>query len=550
MSLLHHVLFAWKCKNSHHKLALEALNHLQNDNAQMWSNLFIKNIETYLAGSKAPDTEFKDFRNHVLHVRDNYWGGAIVSTQKWYERTVAAMAQKDWKEAIYSAGVMSHYYTDPIQPFHTAQSEEEGKIHRAAEWSMNKAFEEMQQLLVNELGGYPDVVVPSGNEWLGTMVRQGAELSNRHYETVIDHYDLAKGVKNPPAGLDHEIKICIAQMIGHAAVGYARILDRAILEAKVKPPRTSVSLHGMLATMTIPLFWVTKKMADGKERAAVKAMYNEVRKTGRVDKTLPEDDREIRKLHAKEVLKVSLEELDKQEMRETGTKHVDQSPRSKPKVKKVKPAKLPPENAKVEPNAPVVNKPIVKNKVTIGKRNAAASGATTERSMAPVASPAPPTETKPVANASQDRGQRRFYLELHEPVEEAPSIGPKTARRLAKIGIKTVEEFLSTPAKEIADKLNIRHFPKETIEEWQVQAELAVRIPGVRGHDVQILAGIGVTSPDEIAVLQPNDLLTLVHPFAESTEGKRILRSGKVPDKVEIAQWIDWAGKARTLRAA
>lgn len=550
MSLLHRVLFAWKCKNSHHKLALEALNHLQNDNAQMWSNLFIKNIETYLAGSKAPDTEFKDFRNHVLHVRDNYWGGAIVSTQKWYERTVAALAQKDWKEAIYSAGVMSHYYTDPIQPFHTAQSEEEGKIHRAAEWSMNKAFEEMQQLLVDELGGYPDVVVPSGNEWLGTMVRQGAELSNKHYETVIDHYDLAKGVKNPPAGLDREIKICIAQMIGHAAVGYARILDRAILEAKVKPPRTSVSLHGMLATMTIPIFWVTKKMADGKERAAVKAMYNEVQKTGRVDKTLPEDDREIRKLHAKEVLKVSLEELDKREMRETGTKHVDESPRSKPKVKKVKPAKTQPENAKVEPNAPVTNKPIVKNKVTIGKRDAAASGAFKDRSMAPVASPAPRTENRPVASADQDRGQRRFYLELHEPVEEAPSIGPKTARRLAKIGIKTVEEFLSTPAKEIADKLNIRHFPKETIEEWQVQAELAVRIPGVRGHDVQILAGIGVTSPDEISVLQPNDLLTLVQPFAESTEGKRILRSGKVPDKVEIAQWIDWAGKARALRAA
>ena len=77
MSLLFRVLFAQKCTSTHHKLAMDALRFLENSDAAEWRNLFIGNIEIYLDGSKAPDKKFKDFRNHVLHVKDNYWGGAV-----------------------------------------------------------------------------------------------------------------------------------------------------------------------------------------------------------------------------------------------------------------------------------------------------------------------------------------------------------------------------------------------------------------------------------------------------------------------------------------
>ena len=59
--------------------------------------------------------------------------------------------------------------------------------------------------------------------------RNGArrrQASNPYYETVIEHYDFAKGVKDPPAGLDQELKDTIAKLVGYAAVGLARILDR------------------------------------------------------------------------------------------------------------------------------------------------------------------------------------------------------------------------------------------------------------------------------------------------------------------------------------
>ena len=129
---------------THHKLALDALRHLEGMDADMWQRLFLQHAKLYLEGSKAPDNEFKDFKNHVLHTRDGYWGGAPEKVRSWYNHLVEALAQQDWPTAVYCAGVLSHYYTDPLQPLHTAQSEAENNIHRAVEWSISKAYDELQ----------------------------------------------------------------------------------------------------------------------------------------------------------------------------------------------------------------------------------------------------------------------------------------------------------------------------------------------------------------------------------------------------------------------
>src|SRR5215475_6026404 len=200
MSLLYAVVFASRCRSTHHRLAVDALRHLKSPDAQDWQDLLLSQHEMYLKGAKAPDDEFKDFKNHVLHVRDNNWGGAPDACEEWYRRTVNALAAKDWAQAAWSAGVMSHYYVDPIQPFHTHQTEEENVIHRAVEWSFNKSYMTFKQM--NELAGYPEVELPGGANWVSQAVINGAQTSNPHYELIIEHYNLAKGVKDPPAGLD------------------------------------------------------------------------------------------------------------------------------------------------------------------------------------------------------------------------------------------------------------------------------------------------------------------------------------------------------------
>ena len=76
MNLLFHIVYAAHASGTHHKLALDALRRLEGMDADMWQRLFLRHAKLYLEGAKAPDSEFKDFKNHVLHTRDGYWGGA------------------------------------------------------------------------------------------------------------------------------------------------------------------------------------------------------------------------------------------------------------------------------------------------------------------------------------------------------------------------------------------------------------------------------------------------------------------------------------------
>ena len=144
----------------------------------------------------------------------------------------------------------------------------------------------------------------------------------------------------------------------------------------------------------------------------------------------------------------------------------------------------------------------------------------------------------------------RFYLETHSPVVDAPSIGPKMAEKLAKIGILTVSDFLNRPAQWIADKLGDSKLTAETLRTWQSQSSLMCQVPGLRGHDAQLLVGCEITTPEQIQGSTAESLLAIVGPFAESREGQRMLRSANAPDLAEVQDWINWASEARQLRAA
>ena len=245
---------------------------LQGADAERWQNLFLKHAAVYLEGSKAPDNTFKDFKNHVLHVRDDYWGGAPEKAQEWYGKLLEALRGAAWSEAVYAAGVLSHYYTDPIHPFHTAQTEAENAIHRACEWSINRSYDELAKLGRERFAAI-EVAVPEGAQWLKEMVCHGAETSNRQYEKLIAHYDITRGVADPPSGLDQTGRVLVAELIAYASTGFARILERAFAESGVTPPEVSLTAEAFLATLQIPQKWIEKKLTNAEDRALVLSMY-------------------------------------------------------------------------------------------------------------------------------------------------------------------------------------------------------------------------------------------------------------------------------------
>ena len=74
--------------------------------------------------------------------------------------------------------------------------------------------------------------------------------------------------------------------------------------------------------------------------------------------------------------------------------------------------------------------------------------------------------------------------------------------------------------------------------------------PPIHGYGAQILVACGKNDADEIADLSPDQLLSIVEPFCETTEGVRVVRGGQKPDLRKVADWISWARQSRPLKAA
>ncbi|MGB7328826.1 MAG: DUF4332 domain-containing protein [Rubripirellula sp.] len=144
----------------------------------------------------------------------------------------------------------------------------------------------------------------------------------------------------------------------------------------------------------------------------------------------------------------------------------------------------------------------------------------------------------------------RFYLQRDAPVVDAPSIGARMAERLHAIGIYTVDDLLNADAESVAQQLDHRRIDADTVLQWQQQATLVCRVPMLRGHDAQLMVMAEVTTPEELAIQDADDMFAIIDAISGSTEGKRIIRNGKAPDLEEVTEWIGYAQHHRELRAA
>jgi len=537
MNLLFRIVYAAHASGTHHKLALDALRHLEGMDVDMWQRLFLRHAKLYLEGAKAPDSEFKDFKNHVLHTRDGYWGGAPEKVRSWYNHLVEALAQQDWPTAVYCAGVLSHYYTDPLQPLHTAQSEAENNIHRAVEWSISKAYDELRALGEVEFPNI-DVDLPPGPNWLAQLVCQGAEKANAQYEKLIAHYDIQRGVIDPPAGLDRVARRLIAELIRYATLSFAAVLGRAIEESNVHAPDVSLAAATLAAVAQVPFKLIARRIADKEERRLVERMYDELLATGTVEKHLAEDDRTVRELHAREVLakkppQTQVSKIFPFKPREQVVTRVAQKRAARGSGSSNVVA--------LRPSPPPVRDEDRVDIVSASSASPRPKAGLTER-LDRVAAP-PPREAKSSATPPEPR----FYLTLDSDVVDGPSIGPKTVERLAPHGIRTIRDLMRAEPVALAVLVDTRHITPEAIADWQDQARLVCTVPGLRGTHAQLLVGAGYRSGDAIAAADADKLCADVLAFAASKDGQRVLRNGDPPDIEKIKGWLE---AAQSVKAA
>jgi len=548
MTLLERVIRNHRCRSPHHYIAFDALSLIGGEDGEAWKSLFMVHHEHLLKGAKAPDAEFKDFKNHVLHVAEGEWGGARAAAMEWYARGVELLTRKRWSDAAYAFGVLSHYYADPIQPFHTGQTEAEGVIHRAVEWSIAKSRDEIDARIA--ANGYPEIEMPEGMGFVSDMVRAGAKRSHPYYQIFIDHYDVDAGVADPPAGLDETMRAAIADLVAYATAGFAAILTRAFEEAAVAPPKVHLTLQGYIETLDIPLRWIAAKLEDAVDRRTVERMYAEFQKTGKVIKTLPEDDKAIRALHAREVRRIPLKRLNAEPIAPIGTQNEDRlaaaqeelqlRPEDAVPVDDVPPTELVEIARRESPNVPA------RGLLGTRKRGAEASAApeaVAEPAAAPqVAEAAPAPE--PEITLEESAPRRLAAITRDDPVVDAPSIGRKTAKQLARAGITTIGDLLDCDPDMVELELNVRHITSEAIRTWQDQTQLMMDVPGLRVHDAQLLVGAGITTRDDLANASARTIFELATEFLSTPEGERVLRDDQVLHEDEVEEWIGLAQDA------
>lgn len=154
------------------------------------------------------------------------------------------------------------------------------------------------------------------------------------------------------------------------------------------------------------------------------------------------------------------------------------------------------------------------------------------------------------SRVEQSETTYKFYLNLSSDVESAPTIGPKTAERLAKVGIVTVSDLLEADPEWVATELNHRRIKAADVALWQHQARLVCQVPNLRGHDAQILVACGIQDSAQLATMNATSLFEIVGPFAKSKEGQKLIRGATEPDSAEVEDWIQWARHQRPLDRA
>ena len=497
----------------------------------MASLLLAKN-DRYLLGAKDPDKKFRDFQNHVLHVGDNYWGGACAAAEKWLGASLDALGGRRWGEAAYCIGVLSHYFTDPLMPLHTGSSDAEGIIHRPMEWSVCKAYEQILSQWENAGSANP-FTVPETENWIRDAVTRAAELSHPHYERLIEIYDLKRGVKDPPAGLNSESRVILSEMFGYAITGLAGIIDRIAEACRIDIPHFSVTIPTLMAGINMPSAWIVKKIESDDERRAVAAILDEFNRTGTVTQNLPP---EVRSVQSNAPIR----------------KYRTAPPRSeaqpKPPTPVVEPLSTRDENA-VDPDVSAPHSatpatPVAPHVLPVSTNERDEEERRPERPSLrdqPSRSRIDPPSTRP--------SHRKPRVSEASELVDAPSIGPKTAKRFTNIEIHTIGDFLAADPVQMEQRLDTSWINEQLLVDWQDQARLVCRLGSLCGYKAQLLVAVECRTVDQLAVEEATDLAAEIKDFAGTKAGERILRSSTPPDRGEVQEWIDDA-RGQSSRAA
>ncbi len=512
------ILRAVHCRSTHHYFAIDGLQFVRTDAGRRLASILLKHHDRYLTGAKDPDDSFRDFENHVLHVQDNMWGGAIHSAETWHAKWVSSLRSDDWRAAAYAAGVLSHYLTDPFMPLHTAQSPREAALHRPIEWSVCKSYHAILELSKSRYGSKEPTAMGYTEHWLREMIVHGATESRKYYDRLLDAYDVSLA-SSPSMGLNDETNDIFARLFGNVLITWGQVIDRTAAMISTELPAMSLSMATLLASVDVPLMWIVRKIGSVSERRAVQKILQEFQVHGKVERNMP-----------RECLVVAAAK------RSAQTTVTLADPVTTPETSPALPVAAATDLQSAAATTTQLDTVAVSSPLPEPIDEPAQSLANLEQPLTPTILPFAPN--------SRFERTKRGKLSPQSPVVEAPSIGTKTALRLAEAGVYTVEQLLRVHPAVLAARLSNDWISSDTIRLWQSQAGLACAITNLRSVDAQLLTLVGVRELADILRFDAQSLHAVIQHQAQSSAGQRILRESAPPEIDRVRKWIEEAQSA------
>ncbi|MEM6366247.1 MAG: zinc dependent phospholipase C family protein, partial [Planctomycetota bacterium] len=280
------------CHGTHHHFAIDALPCVETPAGKRLVSWLIYHHRDYLRGAVDPDQRFCDFHNHILHVDDGYWGGAPRVAHQWYRRLQTHLRAERFRDAAHSAGVLSHYVTDMLQPLHTVSNDREALVHQPLEWSIDQSYERIYRVWIEQKS---EIVIQLSSHpaWLGSLMMHTAQHAHQYAEQLVRQYSFAEGTRSAKAGLDNASINCLAELFGLAITSWARVIDRAATEAENKMgyefPRCKPFWALPLATLRAPRQRWKRHVRAARESLAIAELARQYFRTGQLTTALPNE---------------------------------------------------------------------------------------------------------------------------------------------------------------------------------------------------------------------------------------------------------------------
>ena len=290
MNRLHAIVRDVHCIGTHHRFAIDALPLIRSPAGKRLADWLLYYHRSFLRGAIDPDIRFRDFHNHVLHVRDGFWGGAPRVAHQWYDRLQKYLRAERVRDAAHAAGVLSHYVTDVAQPLHTICGEREGVIHRPMEWSIERSYDRINQYW-RDNGVDVQIQLSDRPGWLGSLMMHVARHANSRSDFLIRRYRFQAGVQDPRDGLDQPAVSCLAELFAMAITSVSQVIARAAEETEsytgypIPECRCAWAIVG--AAVRVPLSLWKKHSRRCVESRSIEALAREYYRSGTLSQWLP-----------------------------------------------------------------------------------------------------------------------------------------------------------------------------------------------------------------------------------------------------------------------